>query len=356
MVKMNRRIKTLIFLITLFLSITFVSGCNVMRTTPAYKYKITTTLYPQYEFVKAIIGDNDKIKNLFEVTLIVPPGVDSHTFDPRLTDLIEIKNSDLFIYTSDELETWVKDLHVATYTKIVDLSQDERIELLEVNEEEYVDSSHHDHHHHTHSIDPHFWVYPIYASYMVDTIRNEMINLLNKPKSGSQVVNQDLIEIFNNNADNYIAKLIEIDEAIKVVRSNAKVSTMYFASPFSFYYWSHYYDLEYVLTYSTCSTEVEPPLTTIIHVINEIRKHDIKVIYVKELLSTSVARMISNQTGAEIVLLHSCHNISKLDLQNNVTFLKLMQDNVKYLAQGLNVDLSCVPFFDESGVNTNAIN
>ena len=350
-IKMNRRIKKFIFIFTLFLSILFINSCNVMQTTPANKYKITTTLYPQYEFVKAIIGDNEKLNELFEVSLIVPPGVDSHTFDPRLADLIEIKNSDLFIYTSDELETWVKDLNVGSYTKIVDLSQDERIECLHLNEEEHEESSHHDHHHHTHSIDPHFWVYPVYASYMVDTIRNELINLLSHPKSGSKIINQNLIDAINNNANQYQQELLKIDEAIKEIRNKATVTTMYFASPFSFYYWSHYYDLEYVLTYSTCSTEVEPPITTIIHVINEIRKHDIKVIYVKELLSISVAQMISEQTGTQIVLLHSCHNVSKQDIDNNVTFLKIMQDNVKYLALGLNVDLSLVPSFEESGVN-----
>ena len=351
----NKLIKLLFTFVTIF-SIITVCGCKVMEQTPVNKYKITTTLFPQYEFVKAIIGEDPKLKNLFEVSLIVPPGVDAHTFDPRLTDLIEIKKSDLFIYTSDDFETWVQDLNVGQYTKIIDLSLDPRIELLEVTDEDHEESSHHDHHTHHHDTDPHFWVYPVYASYMVDTIRNAMIELLKKPKSGSTVVNQDLIDKINQNADKYQAELLKIDEAIKYIRSIATNTTMYFASPFSFYYWSHYYDLEYVLTYATCSTEVEPPMTTIIHVINEIREHDIKVIYVKELLSISVAKMIAEQTGAEIVLLHSCHNISKVDIENNVTFLKIMQENVKYLAMGLNVDLALIPSFNESEVNTDVTN
>lgn len=353
---MNKKLNKLLFVCLLFLSIIFTSSCSVMETTPVNKYKITTTLYPQYEFVKAIIDDDKTLNNLFEVSLIVPPGVDSHTFDPRLVDLIEIKNSDLFIYTSDELETWVANLDVEDYTKIVDLSKDERIELLCVTEEEHVDNSHHDHHGHTHEHDPHFWVYPIYAAYMVDTIRNSMIELLHEPKSGSEIINTELIDKINSNADNYIAKLVEVDTAIHSIREHAKNTTLYFASPFSFYYWCHYYDLEYVLTYSTCSTEVEPPLTTIIHVINEIRAHDVKVIYVKELLNINVAEMISDQTGAEIVLLHSCHNISKADRENNLSFLQIMQDNVKYLAMGLGVSIDLVPTFEESEVSANAIN
>ena len=350
-------INKILIIFVLFFSIFTVSSCGVINQTQLNKYKITTTLYPQYEFVKAILGDNKQLNSIFDVSIIVPPGADSHTFDPRLVDLIEIKNTDLFIYTCEELETWVTKLELTNIDVSVDLSKDERIKLLEVEEECDEDHDHSTHHNHSHTFDPHFWVYPIYAGYMVDTIRHKMIELLvEHPKSGSDKPNQTVIDAINENADNYIKELNKIDEALKIVSENAKIRTMYFASPFSFYYWSYYYDLEYVLTYATCSTEVDPSINTIIKVVNSIRDNNIKTIYVKELLNTNVAEMIKEHTGAEIVLLHSCHNISNIDYQNGITFFSLMKENVYHLAKGLEVDPSIITVFNESEVEEDAIN
>ena len=353
----NKLISKLFIILTFIFSITTLISCGVINQTQLNKYKITTTLFPQYEFVKEILGDNKQLNSIFEVSIIVPPGADSHTFDPRLVDLIDIKNTDLFIYTSEELETWVTKLELSSIDESLDLSKDERIKLLEVEEECEEDHDHSAHHNHSHTFDPHFWVYPIYAGYMVDSIRNKMIELLvEHPKSGSEKPNEKVIEAINLNADNYIKKLHKLDEALNLISENALTKTMYFASPFSFYYWSCYYDLEYVLTYATCSTEVDPSINTIIKVINSIRENDIKTIYVKELLNTSVAEMISSHTGAEIVLLHSCHNVSNVDYQNNVTFYDLMKENVYHLARGLNVDTSILTMFNESEVEDDAIN
>ncbi len=330
-------------ILLLLLMIFLLSGCGIINTKENNKKKIVTTQYPQYQFVKAIIGDDKRLNDYYDVSLIVPPGADSHTFDPRLTDLISIKNSDLFIYTSDMIETWVAGLDINKYTTVLDLSSDKRIELIEVAE--------HDHNHeheHEHEFDPHYWVYPIYASYMVDTIRNKMLEISPEIASECKV-------IINNNADKYISELIKIDEAIKFVVSLAKTKTLYFASPFSFFYWSHYYDLEYVLTYATCSTEVEPSLNTIIDVINKIRNNNVKVIYTKELINDSVARMIQAQTGVEILLLHSCHSVSSNDFDTK-TFLEIMQQNVYNLAKGLDVDLTLIPSFEKSEEDQDAIN
>lgn len=335
---MKSRIKIIfVFFICIFL----LSSCGIISPKESNKKKIVTTQYPQYQFVKAIIGGDKRLNDYYEVSLIVPPGADSHTFDPRLSDLISIKNSDLFIYTSDLIETWVDGLEVSKYTMVLDLSSDERIELIGVEEHEHE-------HSHEHELDPHYWVYPVYASYMVDTIRNKMLEI--NPDMASECK-----DIINNNANAYMSELLEVDEAIKEVVSHAKTKTLYFASPFSFFYWSYYYGLDYVLTYSTCSTEVEPSLNTIIDVINKIRANDVKVIYTKELLNDSVARMIQNQTGAEIVLLHSCHSVSASEF-GTTTFLKLMRRNVISLAKGLGVDEEFIPEFDESEGIVDVIN
>lgn len=331
--KQNKPKKAICFL-SILVSIFMLSGCGLIHHNEMNKIKVITTLYPQYEFVKALIGDDKQLNQIYEVSLIVPPGVDCHTFDPRLSDLIEIKNSNLFIYTSDVLETWVSKLNVQKYTEVLDLSSDPRIVQFKMEEHDEEDAEHEEHHQgHAHEYDPHYWVYPIYAKYMVEEIRDKLVEI-----TPDGYGNREKIKI---HAEAYIQELEKIDRDIQKITQNAKNKTTYFASPFSFFYWSYYYGLEYVLTYSTCSTEIEPSIKTIIEVINAVKENQVQAIFIKELLNSRVANMISEYTGAEVLLLHSCHNISKEDFNNPmISYIYLMQQNVKNLAKGLNVDTS----------------
>lgn len=318
------KIKKIISLFIAVIMVLLICSCGIIDNGVLYKKKIVATQFPQYEFVKALIGDNKQLKNSFEVSLLIPPGADSHSFDLRVDDLIVIKNSDLFLYTSDEIEQWVKKLDISKYTEVIDLS--DGIELFPVEEE----ADHHHHHEHSsHEYDPHYWLYPLNAIHMVETIRDLMVDLIQDTYCKEQI---------KINASNYITSLNQIDQKIRKVVENSETKKIYFGSPFSFYYWTHEYGLEYVLTYATCSIEVEPSINTIINVINDMKKENVKVIYVKELLSENVAEMIAESTGAEIVLLHSCHNVSKEDFDNGKTYLDIMEDNIKALAKGLNAN------------------
>ncbi len=316
-----KKINKIFVFMVLIIELVVLTSCGIINSGAIYKAQIVATQYPQYQFVKAIIGDSKQLNSKFEVSLLVPPGADSHSFDLRVNDLIEIKNADLFLYTSDEIEQWVKKLDIKKYTKVVDLS--EGIEMLEVEEHEH----HHDHQ--NHEYDPHYWLYPRNAIKMVEAIREAMISLVEDSDCQNQI---------KINANNYISQLEKIDSDIIKIVSAAKTKKLYFGSPFSFYYWTHYYNLEYVLTYATCSVEVDPSINTIINVINQMKEENVKVIYIKELLSDSVAKMIAEATSAEIVLLHSCHNVSKEDYDNNKTYIEIMNENIIALAKGLNVD------------------
>lgn len=336
---MRRNRKLLITTIFLMIVSILLTGCGIKVKDPN-KNHIITTLYPQYDMVKQIIGDDPRLSKIYEVTLIVPPGVDAHTYDPSVADMIKIKNCDLFIYTSHTLETWVEKLNIEKYTKVLDLSDDERIELMksEAHDEEHEEE--HSGHAHEHEYDPHYWVYPIYAKYMVEEIRDILIDILPPGDKDFNIVT------INNNAERYIKQLEKFDEDIKEIVKLAKNKTFYFASPFSFFYWAHYYDLEYVLTYATCSTEVEPSISTIVEIINQIKQNNIPAIYIKELQSITAAEMIANNTGAEILMLHSGHNVSKDDFDNpEISFLSLMRQNVLNLARGLQVDVTTITNF-----------
>ncbi len=342
-----KKIKILNILVVLFL-VMALTGC-VFITPSSTKKKIVTSLFLEYDMVKQIIGTDSHIEGLYEVEMIIPAGQDSHTYDPSIKDLITIKSADLFIYTSDEMETWVKDLEFSSTTKVVDLSSDERIVLEKVEEQGHShdhddnaqDSNNHkevtsepSHEHtHAHEYDPHYWVYPIYAGYMVENIKDAILSITEDPYG-------TIKKTLTKNADAYINELLKIDEQIKDVVSRAEHKIMYFGCPFSFYYWSVKYDLEYVLTYSTCSTETEPSIDVLSNIINEMKLHDVKVIFSKELINTEACEMISYHTGAIILELHSGHNISVQDLKKgDVTYISIMRQNVINLSKMLNIEL-----------------
>lgn len=329
----NRTLKIVNFFL-LFLILVSLSSC-VLITKSSRRKSIVTTLYPEYDMVMKIIGNNKETKGLFDVTLIIPPGQDSHTYDPSIRNLVTIKSADLFIYTADEMETWVKDLDFSENTKVLNLSIDERIELVKAEEEDahlsdvnHTDIEHGHEHTHIHEYDPHYWVYPIYAIYMVEQIRDALINLT--PDSDPWPIHSALW----NNAQDYIDELEAIDSEIIDIVQKAQHKTMYFGSPFSFYYWHIHYGLDYKLTYSTCSTETEPSIEVLISIIHEMREKHIDVIFAKELLNQEACEMIQFHTGAKILVMHSGHNVSINDFNNpDISYLTILRNDVANLRE-----------------------
>lgn len=334
------KLKRLVSFLLILISIYFLSSCNLFNKLGSsnLKKQIVTTLYPEYDMINKIIGTNEETKGLFDVTLIIPPGQDSHTYDPSINDLIKIKNADLFIYTADEMETWVKNINFSEKTKVVNLSKHPKIELFKAQDEDAnLSDDHHDHdheHNHVHEYDPHYWVYPIYAKYMVERIFESIEDIISDPY-------KTITPILQKNRDEYINSLEEIDLDIRKIVALANINnrnTMYFGSPFSFYYWHVFYGLDYKLTYATCSTESEPPINVLIDIINDMKENNIKVIFAKELLNQEACETISYHTDAKILVLHSGHNVSVEDFNDpNMSYLKILRQNVENLKELLKV-------------------
>ena len=155
-------------LIILFLMCLLLTGCTEQ---PSDKISVVTSIFPQYDIVRWIAKDK------VDLYLTVSPGIDTHSYDPSVEDIIKIKKCDLFIYMADCLEMWAKDLKdVSEGGKVLHLSSNENIVLEEVEE----DHEHHTHHIHDH--DPHIWTSPTYLKYMTYDICNELVKLDEKNK------------------------------------------------------------------------------------------------------------------------------------------------------------------------------
>lgn len=289
------------------------------------KIEIVTTLFPQYDFARQIVGDKA------EVTLLLPPGMESHSYEPTPADMIKINKANLFIYTGELMEPWAHKMIESVdseQVKVLDVSQG--IPLLAPNEE---DEQHHDHeaeveghehseddgHHHTY--DPHIWTSPQNAKVMVNNILEALCE-----------VDPQNADYYKANAQAYQLQLDNLNDEFEVVVSNSKHDTIYHSGRFAMQYLMEQYGVNYV----SAPFEAEPSAALVAQVINEIKANNIPAIYYEELITPKIAQMISEETGAQMLLLHSCHNVSKEDFDNDVTYLSLMEQNVENLKIGLN--------------------
>lgn len=284
------------------------------------KIKISATLFPQYDFARQIAGDKA------EITLILPSGMDSHSYEPTPADIININKSDLFIYTGEYLESWANDIvgDIDTdKTHVLDVSSG--IQLVKEDDEHHHDDEdeHHEEEHH-HEYDPHIWTSPVIAMQMADNITEALCE--------TDSVNSDY---YKQNAENYKKQLQELDSEFKEIVADGKRNTIYFGGKFALYYFTQEYGLDYVSAFDSCSGETEPSAKVMSEMISSIKENNIPVIYYEEIAEPTVANMIADETGAKPLLFHSCHNVTPEDFRNGTTYIDLMKQNAVNLREGL---------------------
>ena len=322
-------------LFSLMSLIVLLVGCESSESTTdsvSDKVKIVTTLFPQYDFARVIGGDKVDVK------LLLPAGMESHSYEPTPADIIEINKADLFIYTGESMEQWAHSIIESVDSDSVHvLDVSKNVPLLEPNtvvEDEHTHEEDHDHDHedeteaqhsehdgHHHTYDPHIWTSPKNAMIMVNNILEALCE-----------VDPENQAYYETNATDYLNELNTLDAEFEEVVANAKRDTIYHGGRFAMQYLTHDYGIHYV----SAPFEAEPSAALVAQMIKEIKENNIPVIYYEELVDPKIAKMISEETGAQMLLLHSCHNVSKDDFNNGASYLSLMKQNVQNLKVGLN--------------------
>lgn len=316
-----------IFITAIFL-MSMLAGCTPKvnedenknsSTKDSNKITVVATLFPQYDFAREIVGDKG------EVVMLMDQGVESHTYEPNPADIIKINKSDLFIYTGEYMEPWAK--------TIIDSIDNADLKVLDVSKNINLDKSEdgHDeeeHSHgeeHSHIYDPHIWTSPINAKIMVDNILESLC-----------ATDPDNAEYYKENANNYKLELDKLDKEFRTIVENGIRKKIIFGDRFAMHYFAREYGLDYEAAFDSCSEDSEPSVKKVAELTNEIKEENIPVVYYGELSSTKVAKTISDETGAKMLLLHSCHNVSKADFQRGVTYISLMKQNAENLKVGVN--------------------
>ncbi len=312
--KRKRDIKKTFFVIgiiaSIILGIVIVSSGAERLQSNSQKIKIVTTLFPLYDFVKNVGG------NKVEVSLLLPPGVEAHSFEPKPGDIVNINEADVFIYTGKSMEPWVDSvIKGASNKKMIIIDASIGIKMIPAvfrdNDEP------------TGSIDPHIWL-----DFDNDKI---IIQAIAKALSQKDPVNADF---YQRNASEYQDKLSALDEEYTTGLSKCKSMEVIYGGHYAFGYLAKRYNLKY-LAAQGISPDAEPTANDLIQLIDQIKKDNIQYVFYEELITPKIAEILANETNAKLLLLNAGHNITKDDFENGVSFLSIMEKNLTNLRIGL---------------------
>lgn len=293
------------------------------------KIKIIATIFPNYDFAKQIGGDK------VEVKLLLDAGVESHTYEPTPKDMIEINNSDLFIYTGSDFEPWAKEIFessennefdVIDTSKNIELIKKEEFEEKNLNSE-ILEEEHDEHNHESHSheeessYDSHIWLSPNNAIIMIDDI---LAALCKADPNNAQY--------YIENAEDYKKQILELDKKIENLIETSVRKEIAFAGEFSYTYFIDKYNLKFVSVYNNCGHGEDPSIAKVKSVIDYINNHNLPVVFYEELSEGTVAKMIGEETSAIAKVFYTIHNANvKED-----TYVTLVEKNYENLKEALN--------------------
>ena len=302
------------------------------------KLKVAATLFPYYDFVRQVAGDQ------VELSLVIPAGMDSHSFEPTPRDIRTMQEADVIIANGGAMEHWVdqvvdsfdrEDQTVVIMMDHVDAVEEEIVEGMEHSDEGHG-------HVHVHEdgeedghleedesqyeieYDEHIWTSPVNAMRMVDVIAETLTE--RDPDHGA---------MYQAGAAAYLEELERLDKEFREVRDSAVHDMIVMGDKFPLRYFADTYGLRYRAAFSGCSSDTEPSARTIAYLIDKVKEEGLPVIYYLELSSHRVAEIFGEETGAVPLLFHSCHNVTRRQFEEGVTYLELMEQNVKNLREGL---------------------
>ncbi|SKB48156.1 zinc transport system substrate-binding protein [Lachnospiraceae bacterium] len=286
------------------------------------RLSIVVTNFPEYDFARQIAGDKA------DVTMLLKPGAESHTYDPTPEDIITIQNSDMFVYVGGDSDEWVDDvlasmdqsnMNVFRLMDAVDTVEEELVEGMEEEEEEDEGEGEEP------ELDEHVWTSPANAM----TIVRKMADTI-------ETLDPENKDAYEENTNGYIAQISDLDKAFHEVIDNAARREIIVGDRFPFRYFCDEYGLTYYAAFPGCSTDTQASAKTVAFLIDKVKNDQIPVVFHIELSNEEMCSSIAEATGAKSELLNAVHNVSDEDFKAGVTYVSLMQHNVEVLKEALN--------------------
>ncbi len=293
------------------------------------KLNIVATIFPIYDWTREILGDPAQA----ELTLLLGNGVDMHSFQPTVADIMKIATCDVFIYTGGESDAWVKDaLREATNPNQIAISL---LDALgnDVKAEELLEGMEPEHEHETAAeedteADEHVWLSLRNAQKLVQAIAVKLAE-----------ADPSLAEAWLANAAAYCDKLAGLDAQYAETTRQATHHSLLFGDRFPFRYLADDYGLTCYAAFAGCSAETEASFQTIIFLAQKIDELGLPAVMTIEGSDHKIAETVIQATAGKnqkILTLNSMQGVTNADIQAGITYLTLMQANLAVLQEALN--------------------
>ncbi len=295
-------------IILLISALLLLSGCSA--ATDGDGVSIVCTAFPQYDFARKITEGTDA-----QLTMLIKPGSEAHSYEPTPNDRIKIDECDLFIGVGGESETWAETVLESGKKSMAILNITDSVELLQ--------TGNHDGHGHSEK-DEHVWTSPANAMKIVRDICDELCD-----------ISPDNTDTYRANTEKYLSELEALKNDFQSLALRAKTKTVVFGDRNPFAYLAHDMGLDIHSPFSGCSSHTEASAGEIADIIDLVRDESIGYIFSVSMSNEKIASSISAETGAAILILHSCHTLSADDFKAGVTYIDLMRENLAALTEAI---------------------
>lgn len=283
------------------------------------RLQIVAAVFPAYDFARSAAGE------LADVTLLLPPGAESHSYEPTPADILRVQRCDLFIYLGGESDAWVDTIlsaiqpqgEVLRMIDCVDLLEEETVEGMQGGHDHEED---HDHLGEVIGMDEHIWTSPRNAAAVTRTI-GERLAALDPAHAGDYAAG----------AESYALELEALDWEFAAFFDHLPDRTIVFGDRFPLLYFAEAYDLDYYAAFPGCGAQTEPSAATVAFLTEKVREEQLPAVWYIEFSNHLVADSIAEAAGVETAQFHTCHNVSRADLEAGATYLSLMQANLETL-------------------------
>ena len=298
-------------------------ACSFL-TTSSDKLSIVTTIFPEYDWVRNIAGDN--IGNI-DLTLLCDNGVDMHSFQPTASDIVKISSCDVFVYVGGESDEWVEDvlkeavnkeMQVVKLMDVIGESavEEEIVEGMQAEDEceeeggvEY---------------DEHVWLSLKNAQKCVLAISAAM-----------GAVDPTNNKNYYMNSIGYNNTLHELDLKYEEAVNNAGRDTLLFADRFPFRYLTDDYNLNYYAAFAGCSAETEASFDTVVFLAGKADELGLNAVITIDSGDQAIAKTIIENTSSknqEILVMDSMQSTKTSD---NRSYVEIMESNLEVLEKAL---------------------
>ena len=340
--------KLLLFLLLCVLPL---SGCAAPdQQVENDRLQIVTTVFPAYDFARAVAGD------AADVTLLLPPGMDSHSYEPTPANILAVQSCDLFLHLGGESDTWVETILTAVEPEGETMRMVDCVPLLEEQHAEgmQLDPGHdhdhdepceeeHGHQYHEEETVPHEEPdsHEHESAHRLGAVTGMDEHVWTSPKNAAAItraVGERLAELDAEHAEQYLAnaadyagKIDALDAEFEAFFAERGDRTIVFGDRFPLLYFADAYDLDYYAAFSACGTQTEPSAAMVAFLTEKVRQEEIPTVWYIEFSNHLVADSIAEATGTQTAMFHTCHNVSKADLEQGATYLSLMKNNLDIL-------------------------